>query len=132
MDTVDFWIADRLYGVEARHVLRVHPQGRVTPVPWMPPFYLGLTYFRGEVYDVIHLRGLLCRELPACKPQGAMLLVRWSNRQLALVPDRLAGLLSETQSHPPADGARVPLPEPLVLDQLWQTLGRHVPRHFEI
>jgi chemotaxis signal transduction protein len=88
-----FKVADEYFAIEARHVYRVVEDARITPVPLAPPCHLGLIYYRGELFDVIDIVSLLREKRAGMKDNFRIILVKWSDKKLAMVPDGIVGLL---------------------------------------
>jgi chemotaxis signal transduction protein len=88
-----FKAADEYFGIDARHVYRVVEDDRIASVPLAPPCHLGLVYYRGEMFDVIDIVSLLGKRKAGMKDNFRIILVKWSDKKLALVPDGIVGLL---------------------------------------
>jgi chemotaxis signal transduction protein len=88
-----FKVADESFGIDARDVYRVVEDARITPVPLAPPSHLGLLYYRGELFDVIDVVSLLGKRKEELKDKYRIILVKWSDKKMALVPDEIVGLL---------------------------------------
>ena len=93
MEWFAFKAADEYFGIDARHVYRVVEDARIAPVPLAPPCHLGLVYYRGEMFDVIDIVNLLGKRKAGMKDNFRLILVKWSDKKLALVPDGIVGLL---------------------------------------
>jgi chemotaxis signal transduction protein len=105
----------------------------VAPVPLTPPCYAGVLYHRGELYDVVHM-GALVRQRggeptpakEAVVPATRIILLKWVNRKLALIPDEIRGMVwmdngsLDKDSEP---GRPLELSARLISpDQIWQWL----------
>lgn len=118
------------FGIQADYIYRVLDDVRITPVCLMPPFYLGLHYYRGELFDVIDLNSLLGQGNAFALPRRLMVL-RWGDRKLALAPGHILGLLwieekTEQDTFIREDGRSVRLISPQdIWDRMEQVLGRH-------
>jgi len=97
MEWLTFIAGEKELGMEAGHVYRVVDDARITPVPGTPACHMGLIYHRGELFDVVHLGTLLSgAATSAARPLNAyrwIILLKWAGKKLALVPDRIVGLL---------------------------------------
>ena len=96
MECFTFKAADKYLGIEARHIHRVVDEATITPVPLLPFCHLGLLFYRGELFDVIDIGHLLGQE-KGPKSSGERgnyraILLKWSQRKLALVPDEIIGI----------------------------------------
>jgi len=139
MELFAFQAGKQVLGIPPREVIRVVENVPITPVPLMPPCYLGLIYHRGEVFDVVDVNCLLYLGTAVARNRPRIILTKWSSRRLALVPDRILGLVwpaSEAGNHtgspaatqPQSQAPPVPMPEaeapprPLSLDVLWESI----------
>jgi chemotaxis signal transduction protein len=93
LELFTFKAADEYFGIDARHVYRVVEDARITPVPLAPPSHLGLMYYRGELFDVIDVVSLLGKRKEDLKDKYRIILIKWSDKKMALVPDGIVGLL---------------------------------------
>jgi len=89
-----FKAGDRCLGIEARYVYRVVEEVTITPVPRVPDWYLGLMYYWGEVFDVVHAGSLLGNGQTSAVQAARVIVLKWSNRKLAVVPDCIVGIRS--------------------------------------
>ena len=117
MEWFAFKAGDEYLGIEAQYIHRVVDEIKITPVPLLPPCHRGLMYYRGEVFDVIDIGGLLgkskaagppasqasppakqseaarARALRAGNENSRIILLKWSHKKLALAPDKIIGLI---------------------------------------
>jgi len=93
LELFTFKVADEYFGIDTRHVYRVVEDASITPVPLAPPSYLGLMYYRGELFDVIDIVSLLGKRKEGLKDKYRIILVKWSDKKMALVPEGIVGLL---------------------------------------
>ena len=94
MEWFEFEIENKPFHIETRFVFQVLHEADITPVPFVPDFYLGLTFYRGEIFDVIHIASLLTDAMNDAKiRKRTLILVKWDNKKLALAPDRVVGLV---------------------------------------
>jgi purine-binding chemotaxis protein CheW len=101
-EIVIFRLGDAGYGIPAHYVREVQTLGNYTPLPFTPPFVVGLVNVHGRLFAVLDIRPLL--DLPPAPPQpNAFLLVLTANgMEVAL----LADTVSEVRR---ADGELAPL-----------------------
>lgn len=93
MELFIFKSAGEYLGIEADYVYRVVEEIKITPVPMAPPYYLGLIYYRGELFEVIDLVGLLGTGKVTSAEKPRIILLRWTDKRLAVIPDDISGLL---------------------------------------
>ena len=87
-----FKTAGEYLGIDANYVYRVVEEIKITPVPLAPPYYLGLIYYRGELFEVIDIVGLLGIEESKSRGSPRLILLKWSDKKLAVIPERISGL----------------------------------------
>jgi chemotaxis signal transduction protein len=124
MKLFSFKIHDEILGMEAKYVYRVLDEVKITKVCGMPPCYLGLMYYRGELFDVIDLGKLLKKGRSTFKEGGRIVILRWSDKKLALAPGTINGLIwsekdSEANTFFTREGHAVRLVTP---DRIWKKL----------
>lgn len=89
-----FTLGERRYGIDAKSVQRVLEDMEITPVAMMPCYFLGLIYYRGEVYEVVDLASLFLEAPCRTNAYGSRLVIlRWRDRKMAVVPDAIDGLV---------------------------------------
>lgn len=93
MEWFTFKVGDEHFGIETRYIYRVVDDVKVIPVPLTPACHMGLIYYRGELFDVFHLGSLLKKEKVEEKEGRWTILMKWSGKRLALIPDKVIGLL---------------------------------------
>jgi chemotaxis signal transduction protein len=93
MDCFVFAAAGKYLGIEARYIYRVADDARPTPVPLVPSCHVGIVYDRGDLFDIIDVGRLLEKE--SCPPPDKrpyVILLKWDQRKLGLIPDRIVGI----------------------------------------
>jgi chemotaxis signal transduction protein len=93
MELFIFNSAEEYLGIDASYVYRVVEEIKIAPVPMAPPYYLGLIYYRGELFEVVDIMGLLGSGKAKLKGNPRIILLKWSDKKLAVIPDRILGLL---------------------------------------
>jgi purine-binding chemotaxis protein CheW len=93
---VVFVLADTHFAVPLEDVLEIQRLPRITTIPSVPDWVLGVTNLRGEILSVVDLRALLGIGDPGHGPGGLIMVVRSSDQELttALVVDRVPGMTS--------------------------------------
>ena len=115
---------DEIIGIEAKYVYRVLDEVKITPVCLMPPCYLGVLYYRGELFDAIDIGILMEKGKSAFKEADRIVLLRWSDKKLALAPGTIHGLIwidgdLETDGFRTQEGRSVRLITP---EQIWEKI----------
>lgn len=93
MELFIFKSGEEYLGIDASYVYRVVEEIKITPVPMVPPYYLGLLYYRGELFEVVDIAGLLGSGKAKLKGNPRIILLKWSDKKLAVIPDVISGLL---------------------------------------
>jgi chemotaxis signal transduction protein len=139
MELFAFQSGHEILGIPPLQVVRVVENIPIIPVPLTPPCHLGLIYQRGELYDVVDVNCLLYLGTAVARSHPRLILTKWSDRRLALVPDRILGLVwpkDDTRTAEPDNSAvqqaesaapqKTPdsqkSPRQLSLDALWEAL----------
>jgi len=92
IEYVTFKAGDEYLGIETLYIHRVVEEVNVTPVPLVPTCYMGLMYYRGEVFGVVHAGSLLGNSEATVGETPRIIVLKWSNKKLALVPDHITGI----------------------------------------
>lgn len=89
---VGFGFRDRLFAVEVDQLTAIVDIAGMTEAPGLPPVYLGLINYRGDVYPVIDINPLLgSAPSDASQPTRAILVVH-KDQAIAIAADHLFGL----------------------------------------
>jgi hypothetical protein len=111
MELLSFKAAGEYMGMEAQYVHRIVNEVNLTPLPLVPSPYMGLIYYRGEVFDVIHIGSLLKGVEARYDETTRVIILKWASKKLAVVPDHIIGLVwVEDIENEKASCARPPLP----------------------
>ena len=86
MEYLIFKVRERYFAIGAHHVYRVVDDLMVTPVPLPPASYEGLSYYRGELFDVVNADIIVGKEKEPSKKGAYTGLFRWKQHKLALIP----------------------------------------------
>lgn len=129
MEYFTFKAAEKYLGVEVRYIQGVIDEARITPVPLLPFCHLGLLYHRGELFDVVDVGALLGQEkgLQAVTERKGyrVILLKWSQRKLALASDEIIGLtwLDDKQGERDAYSMEGYNIEVITPDHIWEILS---------
>lgn len=94
MDCFIFEAAEKCLGIEARYVYRIADDARPAPVPLLPSCHVGIIYYRGDLFDVIDAGRLLGNESSLLSGTLYVILLKWDQRKLGLIPNRIVGMKS--------------------------------------
>jgi chemotaxis signal transduction protein len=124
MKLLTFEIDGDLMGFEARHVSQVLEDIHVTAVCFTPPGYMGLIYYRGELFDTVDLAELLDRADSPTFSAYRFIIVRWSHHKMAVAVRKIVGIIW-TENEAIDDVGQTEDGEPikiLSLDRIWEKL----------
>ena len=93
MEWFAFKAADEILGMDAGYIYRIIGDIRITPVPLAPECYLGLIYYRGEMFNVVDVVDLMGYGKADLDTDNRIILVKWSDKKLAFASDKIIGLL---------------------------------------
>ena len=124
MDWLTFNIDQNVYGIESEYVYRVIEDVQIAPIPFMPDAHLGLIYYRGELFDVVDLKQLFQGALGQTMGNRRIILVKWLDKKLALIPEGITGMLwDEQEADTPRESSgpheKITLLKP---EQVWQRM----------
>jgi chemotaxis signal transduction protein len=89
LEWLTFKIGEEIFTIETRFIYRVVDELKIAPVPLMPECYLGLAYYRGELFDIIHLNTLLMGVAVHPARKGRVMLMKWPGRHLGLMVEEI-------------------------------------------
>lgn len=93
---VVFTLGTVQFAVSMASVLEIQQPPRITPIPNLPEWILGVTNLRGDVLSVVDLRSFLGMTSQEYERAGRMMVARSADQeiQVGLVVDRVNGLAS--------------------------------------
>ena len=94
MEILVFRRSDLSIGIEIDHIRQVVEDVTVVPAPLTPPGYVGLIYYRGELFDVADLGVLIGKKPPTKYKRKLNILLKWNQKGMALAADEIIGLKS--------------------------------------
>ncbi|MCJ7684404.1 MAG: chemotaxis protein CheW [Desulfobacteraceae bacterium] len=92
MECLIFEAAEKCLGIETEYIYRIADDLQITPVPLVPPCYRGLTYFRGDLFDIIDVGSLMGGERSLLNGTSYIILLKWEQRKLGLISDKIIGI----------------------------------------
>ena len=109
LKVVEFLLAHERYCIELIHVREVYPLKDLTPVPWTPPFVLGIINFRGQILSIVDLKcffGLPGQEMGE---HHRVIILHSEDMEFGILADAIFGVQSVplTQMQPPLAGTGV-------------------------
>ena len=92
MDIFIFEAAAHKFAIEAKYIYRISDSVNIVPVPLMPSCYIGLFYYRGDLFDVIDMGRLMQKDASLVHGAPIIILLKWDTGKLGLMPDRIIGM----------------------------------------
>jgi chemotaxis signal transduction protein len=92
MECFVFEAPGKYLGIEAQYIYRIADDVKPAPVPLVPSCHVGIIYYRGDLFDVIDVGLLLGNESSLPNGNPYVILLKWDQRKLGLIPDRIVGL----------------------------------------
>ena len=125
MECLIFEAAEKCLGIETEYIYRIADDLQITPVPIAPPCYRGLTYFRGDLFDIIDVGNLMGGERSLLNGNPYIILLKWGQRKLGLISDKIIGITriegnNGSQSVFTKEGRTVDLITP---EKIWKILS---------
>lgn len=100
-----FRLADEWYAVEVSDVREIYQEYRITPIPCVPPFILGVVNIRGEIISITDAAKLMrLGELSAEPGMAPAIVVQNAECTTAIVVDEIGDIVDI-----PRDGIEPPL-----------------------
>jgi purine-binding chemotaxis protein CheW len=93
-----FWVGDEQYAIDIMRVDEILQPQRVTPVPRVPPFVLGVINLRGTILPVVDLRARLGAAAPTVRRKPKVIVCWLGRRRIALSVDGVVGVVREKTS----------------------------------
>lgn len=102
LEIVEFLLAYERYGVESSYVREVYPLKEFTPLPFTPPFVLGIMNVRGQVLSVIDLKKFYDLPAKGLSDLNKVIIVHDDKMAFGILADAILGVrfvpLEEIQS----------------------------------
>jgi len=93
MDCFIFEAAGKYLGIEAQYIYRIVDDVNPARVPLLPSCHAGIIYDRGDLFDVIDVGRLLENDsAPSPDKTTYVILLKWNQRKLGLIPERIVGI----------------------------------------
>lgn len=91
---IRFTLGDVLMAVPLASAVEIGRQPRVTPMPNLPGWVLGLGNIRGEIISMVDLKAFFGIAPPALKRGQRFIVVREGDMKVGLVVDRVIGIFT--------------------------------------
>ena len=91
---IRFLLDDILLAIPLASALEVGQQPKITPLPNLPKWVLGISNIRGEIISVVDLKRFFERPSDGLKKRSRLLVVHSEDTKLALVVDKIMGIVS--------------------------------------
>jgi len=94
LEVLAFHLAHETYGIEAGYIREVLPVQEITPLPFTPPFILGLVNIRGQILSVTDLRKFFDLPDKGLTDMNRVIIVRFSDMEIGILADLIIGMRS--------------------------------------
>ncbi len=89
-----FWVGEEAYGIEIRHVTEIISILKITPVPQMPSYIMGIINLRGRIIPVMDMRLKFKMEQIPYNERSCIIVVDMDKISIGLIVDSVAEVLS--------------------------------------
>jgi purine-binding chemotaxis protein CheW len=89
---LEFALAQERYAIEACHIREVYPLKRLTPVPCIPDFVLGIINLRGQICSVIDIKKLIGIPDTPLTDSSKVIVVFNDDMELGILADEILGV----------------------------------------
>lgn len=94
LKSVVFLLANEKYAIEMQYVREVSLLKEFTELPCVPKFIYGLLNLRRQILPIIDLRALFELPIAASHVDTKVIILKFEDRELALITDHLVGMQS--------------------------------------
>lgn len=102
MELLLFTDKNEVMGIESQFVLEILEDKKVFPVPLSPPPLAGHLYHRGDIFTVIDMGILAGKGSARLTGSRRIILLKWQDKNLSLMPEAIIGLACVKAEPPPA------------------------------
>lgn len=105
-----FRIGEEGYGLDIRHITEIIGIQKITPVPDMPDYVVGVINLRGNVIPIMNVRRRFGLPLKEYDPRTCIIVVNLEETSLGLIVDEVSEVLTITEDclEPPPRVSRGP------------------------
>jgi len=108
---ITFSLAGKRYGLEIQFIKSIHWVGKITPVPGLPDYILGVTSLKGEIVSVVDLCPLLGLKRRNKPPEPSLMAVSFNEVTTSFLVDALGEVVEVPETSikpiPPKEKAEV-------------------------
>lgn len=94
LEVLEFGLADERYAVETSYLKEVNPLGDLTPLPFTPPFVLGIVNVRGRILPVLDIKKFFDLPERGLTDLHRIIIVHGHGLELGLLADVVVGVRS--------------------------------------
>jgi len=92
LEIVEFVLAYEKYGIESQYIREVYPLKDFTPLPCTPPFVLGITNVRGQVFSIIDIKKFFDLPDKGLTDLNRILITKSLGMNLGILADLIVGV----------------------------------------
>jgi len=94
LEVLAFHLAHETYGIEAVYIREVLPVQEITPLPFTPPFILGIVNVRGQILSVTDIRKFFDLPDRGLTDMNRVILVHFNEMEIGILADAIIGMQS--------------------------------------
>jgi purine-binding chemotaxis protein CheW len=88
----EFLLAHERYALEFRFIREICPLKELTPLPYTPPFVLGIMNLRGQILSVIDLRRYVGLPVKGITELNRVVVLKSEDREFGILADEILGM----------------------------------------
>ncbi|MDM8535386.1 chemotaxis protein CheW [Desulfobacterales bacterium HSG17] len=105
LEIVEFQLAHERYGIEAEYICEVWPLKDFTPLPFTPPFIMGIINVRGQILSLMDIKKFFDLPDKGISDLNKVIIVHFNEMELGILADIIIGVQSV-----PLSAIQPPLP----------------------
>ena len=94
IQVLEFLVGSENYAVESMYIGEVYPFKKLTPLPWTPPFVLGIINVRGQIVSVISIEKLFDMPEEGLTNPNNVIIMHNDDMELGILADSILGVCS--------------------------------------
>lgn len=92
LEVLEFRLAQERYAIETQYLREVVPLGELTPLPFTPPFVLGIVNVRGRILPVLDIKKFYDLPEQGLTDLHRIIIVHGHDLELGLLADAVVGV----------------------------------------
>lgn len=105
IEVVEFQLSHERYGIEAQYISEVYPLKGLTPLPFTPPFVMGIINVRGQILSVMDIKIFFDLPVRGITDLNKVIILKCNDMEIGILADMIIGV-----QFVPARAIQPPLP----------------------